>query len=133
MEVVGILLGPIIEVLLDKLVSGSVSNYARREGIDRQLKKLEKMLPDIRAVLANAEEKQTTDDRVKSWMEDLTDLAYDLDDLLDDFATQTLRCELIMAESEASSSTSKVRKLIPNSQFVAHASLLLVLLGLVAV
>ncbi|XP_059644330.1 putative disease resistance RPP13-like protein 1 isoform X2 [Cornus florida] len=115
MEVAGILLGPIIEVLLDKLVSRTVANHARRQGIDRQLKKLEKMLPDIRSVLADAEEKQTTNDRVKSWMEDLSDLAYDLDDLLDDLHTEALRLELIMPESQASSSTSstsKVRKLL---------------------
>ncbi|XP_059638951.1 putative disease resistance RPP13-like protein 1 [Cornus florida] len=115
MEVAGIFLGPIIQALLDKLVSPAVSNYARREGMDAQLKKLEKMVPAIRAVLANAEDKQLENDAaVKLWMDDLTDLAYDLDDLLDDFATQTLGRELIKPQSHASTSTtSKVRQLNP--------------------
>ncbi|XP_059640059.1 putative disease resistance RPP13-like protein 1 [Cornus florida] len=110
MEVAGIFLGPIIQVLLEKLVSPAVSIHARREGIHSELKKLEKMLPAIRAVLANAEDKLLENDAaVKLWMDDLTDLAYDLDDLLDDLATQTL----IKPESHASSSTSKVPKLNP--------------------
>ncbi|XP_059640135.1 putative disease resistance RPP13-like protein 1 [Cornus florida] len=115
MEVAGIYLGPIIQALLDKLVSPAVSNYARREGMDAQLKKLEKMLPAIRAVLANAEDKQLENDAaVKLWMDELTDLAYDLDDLLDDLATQTLGRELIKPQSHASTSTtSKVRQLNP--------------------
>ncbi|XP_059638624.1 putative disease resistance RPP13-like protein 1 [Cornus florida] len=98
-------------MLLEKLASRAVSNHARQEGIHRELKKLEKMLPDIRDVLVDAEEKQMTNDGVKSWMEDLNDVAFDLDDLLDDIATEALRLELNMLESEASSS-SKVRKLL---------------------
>ncbi|XP_059644466.1 putative disease resistance RPP13-like protein 1 [Cornus florida] len=115
MDVAGIFLGPIIQALLDKLVSPAVSNYARREGMDAQLKKLEKMLPAIRAVLANAEDKQLENNAaVKLWMDELTDLAYDLDDLLDDLATQTLGRELIKRQSHASTSTtSKVRQLNP--------------------
>ncbi|XP_059639944.1 putative disease resistance RPP13-like protein 1 [Cornus florida] len=110
----GVFLGPIFEKLRDILVSLVVPNYSRPEEIDLnlELKKLQKMLPEIRAVLAAAEEKQMTDESVKSWMDDLTDLVYDLDDLLDDFATESLRIE---AESEASSSTtppSKMQKLI---------------------
>ncbi|XP_059638527.1 putative disease resistance RPP13-like protein 1 [Cornus florida] len=117
MEVVGVFLGPIFEVLLDKLASGAVSDYARRERIHHQLKKLEKMLPDIRAVLADAEQKKKADG-VKSWMDDLTDLTLDLDDLLDELDTNASRLELeqiMRPESEASSSSTskKVRKLIP--------------------
>ncbi|XP_059650560.1 putative disease resistance RPP13-like protein 1 [Cornus florida] len=113
MDIAGIFLGPIIQVLLDKLMSPAVSNHARREGIDGQLTKLEKMLPDIRVVLADAEEKQMTNDPVKLWMEDLSDLVHDLDDLLDDFTGETLRRQLITTESQASTSTSsKVRKLL---------------------
>ncbi|XP_059645452.1 putative disease resistance RPP13-like protein 1 [Cornus florida] len=47
------------------------------------------------------------------WLEDLNDLAYDLDDLLDQFATEALRCQLM--DQEPNASTSMVRKLIPTS------------------
>ncbi|TYG96712.1 hypothetical protein ES288_A11G373900v1 [Gossypium darwinii] len=59
------------------------------------------ILPDIQAVLTDAEEKQIKNEGVKKWLDDLQDLAYDVDDILDEFAYEELP------------STSKVRKLIP--------------------
>lgn len=62
------------------------------------------MLEQIGAVLADAEEKQMTDQLgIKSWLEDLEDLAYDLDDVLDEFATEALRRK-VMEEPRASTS-----------------------------
>ena len=46
------------------------------------------------------------------WLDDLRVLAYDVEDILDDFATEALGRKL-MAETQAS--TSKVRRLIPSS------------------
>ncbi|KAG2664669.1 hypothetical protein I3760_16G093700 [Carya illinoinensis] len=59
----------------------------------------------IRAVLDDAEGKQHSLRVVKMWLDDLRDLAYDLEDILDEFTTEAL-----MNENQASSS--KVRKLI---------------------
>ncbi|XP_058222897.1 putative disease resistance RPP13-like protein 1 [Rhododendron vialii] len=47
---------------------------------------------------------------IKLWLEDLEDLAYDLDDVLDEFATEALR-QKVMEKPRAS--TSKVRALVP--------------------
>ncbi|KAB1212511.1 hypothetical protein CJ030_MR5G019094 [Morella rubra] len=57
---------------------------------------------------------------VKIWLDDLRDLAYDLEDLLDDFAFEVLQRKF-KAENQAS--TSKVRSLIPAtlSGFSLHA------------
>lgn len=41
-------------------------------------------------MLSDAEEKQLTDKTVKMWLGDLQDLAYDVEDILDDFATEAL-------------------------------------------
>ncbi|MBA0742676.1 hypothetical protein Gogos_015711, partial [Gossypium gossypioides] len=77
------------------------------------------VLPDIQAVLTDAEEKQIKNEGVKKWLDDLQDLAYDVDDILDEFAYEELRLKLQKTQSQAS--TSKVRKLIPtcctNSNF----------------
>ncbi|XP_059638688.1 putative disease resistance RPP13-like protein 1 [Cornus florida] len=48
--------------------------------------------------------KQITDRAVKMWLKDLNDLAFDLDYLLDEFATEALRRNLMDQESHASTS-----------------------------
>uniref|UniRef100_A0A5B7BNS6 Putative disease resistance RPP13-like protein 1 n=1 Tax=Davidia involucrata TaxID=16924 RepID=A0A5B7BNS6_DAVIN len=61
MDVGEIILSAFITVLFEKLSSGELLKFARREGIDAQLKKWSKMLSKIQAVLSDAEDKQITD------------------------------------------------------------------------
>ena len=80
------------------------------------------MLVMIKAVLDDAEEKKTTDQSVKSWLGELQNLGYDVEDLLDEFQTEAFRRKLLpgngdpaAAHDQPSSSrrrTSKFRKLI---------------------
>ncbi|PSS11982.1 Disease resistance RPP13-like protein isoform 2 [Actinidia chinensis var. chinensis] len=105
-----IFLSAIVGVLFEKLISGEMLNFFRREQIHTQVMNWERTLREIRAVLNDAEEKQIRDKDVNLWLEDLQDLAYDLDDLLDEFSTEALRYKLI---EKSQSSTNKVRALIP--------------------
>ncbi|KAB1205304.1 putative disease resistance RPP13-like protein 1 [Morella rubra] len=100
----------LIQVLLERLVSRELLNFAHREGLRRKLEKLKNTLSIIQAVVDDAEEKQHTDKAVKKWLDDLIDLAYDAEDLLDEFTTEALRRK-IMGENRADSS--KVQNLIP--------------------
>ncbi|KAK3007128.1 hypothetical protein RJ639_016275 [Escallonia herrerae] len=70
-------------------------------------------LEPIQAVLSEAEEKQIAEKSVNMWLEQLQDLAYDLDDLLDELATEALRRNLMMAQPTQASNPSMLRKLIP--------------------
>ncbi|PHT54689.1 hypothetical protein CQW23_03175 [Capsicum baccatum] len=45
--------------------------------------------------LVDAKEKQITNKAVKLWLEDLRDLVYDLDDVLDDLSIEILRCKIM--------------------------------------
>ncbi|PWA38073.1 hypothetical protein CTI12_AA584590 [Artemisia annua] len=60
------------------------SFLARSEGIDSQLKKWKNSLQLIQVVLADAGQKHITQKPVELWLHDLQDLAYDIDDVLDD-------------------------------------------------
>lgn len=60
------------------------------------LKKWEKILMKIRAVLEDADEKQMTNRLVKIGVGELQNLAYDLEDILDEFADEGLRRKLLL-------------------------------------
>ncbi|WKA02074.1 hypothetical protein VitviT2T_020308 [Vitis vinifera] len=55
---------------------------------------------------------------VNMWLDELRDLAYDVEDILDDFATEALRSSLIMAQPQQG--TSKVRGML--SSLIPSAS-----------
>jgi hypothetical protein len=110
MSIIGeVALSAFFEVLFDKLTSPDLLKIFKQEQVDADLKKWKTTLPTIRAVLDDAEEKQVKNSLVKIWLDELEDLAYDADDILDEFATEALRRKLANAEP----STSKVRKFIP--------------------
>ncbi|XP_004309051.1 PREDICTED: putative disease resistance protein At3g14460-like [Fragaria vesca subsp. vesca] len=86
-------LGALLPVLLDKLAQREVFQYFRRlKGVNKTVReKWTTTLTAIEAVLSDAEEKQITQRGVKLWLDDLRDLAYDIEDILDTFATKVLK------------------------------------------
>ncbi|GAY56919.1 hypothetical protein CUMW_175590 [Citrus unshiu] len=68
-----ILLNALFQVLFDRLASPDLFSFVRQlgGGVDSELKKWEKKLRMIQAVLRDAEEKQLTDEAVKMWLDDL--------------------------------------------------------------
>ncbi|KAH9783145.1 hypothetical protein KPL71_009192 [Citrus sinensis] len=74
-----------------------------------------KILVKINEVLDDAEEKQNTEQSVKMWLGDLQNLAYDVDDLLDELETEAFRRNLMFQEpAAAQTTTTKFRRLIPS-------------------
>ena len=117
MEVVGeLLLSAAFEALFHKLASSDFLTFARQELIHSQLKTWNTQLLNIREVLNDAEDKQITSSSVKLWLSDLTNLAYDIEDILDDFNTEMLRRKLSAQPQEAASTSTsrKVWSLIPS-------------------
>ncbi|XP_052298877.1 putative disease resistance RPP13-like protein 1 [Citrus sinensis] len=112
-----------VDLLVNKLASEGILFFARQEQIKADLMKWANMLEMIKAVLDDAEEKKTTNQFVKKWLGKLQNLAYDVEDLLDEFQTEAFRRKLLLgngdpaaAQDQPSSSrtrTSKFRKLIP--------------------
>ena len=112
MDIIGdALLSTVIEFLFDKLASSDLMKFARHEDVHTELKKWEKELQSIREELNDAEEKQITQEAVKSWLFDLRDLAYDMEDILYEFAYEVMRRKLMGAEADEAS-TSKIRRFV---------------------
>ena len=81
-------LSSLFEVVLDKLVATPLLEYARRQKVDTTLQEWRRTLLRIQAVLIDAEQKQIRDRAVKLWLDDLKALAYDIEDILDEFNTE---------------------------------------------
>ena len=112
MEVVGeAFLSAAIGLLFEKLASSDLWRFAKKMWVHTDLKTWEKELSNIRRELNDVEEKQIADKSVKEWLSDLRDLAYDMEDVLGEFAYDALGQQLKAAESNQAS-TSQERKLI---------------------
>ncbi|KAG6672997.1 hypothetical protein I3842_16G087800 [Carya illinoinensis] len=105
------LLSKCLDVLFDRLLSSDLLKFAHQEGLREELEKWRKTLTRIRDVLDDAEENQQTQKTVKAWLDDLRDLAYDMEDLLDEFATEASHENKLMA-GESQASTGMVRNFI---------------------
>ncbi|XP_026459681.1 putative disease resistance protein RGA4 [Papaver somniferum] len=85
----------VVTELLEVLASAITQNINLAWGFKNELKKLEKTLVKIQAVMEEAEKQQITDKSVREWLKDLRDIAYDVDDALDDFSYQIMRKDQI--------------------------------------
>ncbi|KAK8622222.1 hypothetical protein V6N13_097845 [Hibiscus sabdariffa] len=101
------LVSSVLGILSEELVSPMLLEFARKEQLHSHLKKWETILLKIQAVVEDAEERQFTDRFVKLWLDDLKDLAYDIEDVLDDFSTVALRQR---SKKESQTITGKIRK-----------------------
>ncbi|PWA51219.1 NB-ARC domains-containing protein [Artemisia annua] len=102
-----IIASALIETIFQKLANEAFKQVARAQGIQPELKKLERTLFQIQALLNDASQKEITEKAVQQWLNDLRHLAYDIDDILDDLATDAMHREFTKKTG------SKVRKFIP--------------------
>ncbi|KAF5775344.1 hypothetical protein HanXRQr2_Chr13g0611031 [Helianthus annuus] len=100
-------LSVVLPLLIEKLVSETSNSIARYKGIDAEIEKCHDSLKLIQRVLADASRKGITDDAVKGWLNDLQHLAYDIDDVLDGWATEAMHREF-SHDSEGMTSKTQV-------------------------
>ncbi|CAA2955136.1 Hypothetical predicted protein [Olea europaea subsp. europaea] len=90
MAIVEVFLSAFLTVLIEKLAFRELLKFLHPVGIDAQPKEWHKKLWMIETVLTDAENKQTANRAVNQWLNDLEDLAYDLDDIVDELNTEAL-------------------------------------------
>ncbi|RVW74186.1 putative disease resistance protein RGA3 [Vitis vinifera] len=106
----------IFDLVLEKLVAAPLLEYARSQNVEATLQEW-RILLHIEAVLTDAEQKQIRERAVKLWLDDLKSLAYDMEDVLDEFNTEA-NLQILIHGPQAS--TSKVHKLIPTCFAACH-------------
>ncbi|XP_034704170.1 putative disease resistance protein At3g14460 [Vitis riparia] len=95
------LLSASLQVLFDRLASPELINFIRRKNLSHDLlNELKRKLVVVHKVLNDAEMKQFSDAQVKQWLVQVKDAVYHAEDLLDEIATEALRCEMEGADSQ---------------------------------
>ena len=103
-------LSAFLEAVFTKLLSPQLWSYARHHKVDSIFEEWRKTLLGIEAVLNDAEEKHVREKAVKVWLDDLKSLAYDMEDVLDEFDTEAKQPNLTVRPQ---TSMITVQKLIP--------------------
>ncbi|CAL5379418.1 unnamed protein product [Camellia sinensis] len=110
MDVFGIFISPFVQAMVDKLSSYLINLVSTAE-VGTSIQNLKKALEDLETLLADAENKQVYDKDIKNWLEEVQPLAYDADDLLDDFATEALERKLMAEETTMGRRSAKFPRL----------------------
>ena len=98
----GALLSASLQVLFDRMASRDFLTFLREQKLSVVLlRKLKMKLLAVQVVLNDAEAKQMTNSSVKEWVDELKDVVYDAEDLLDDITTDALRCKMEYSDSES--------------------------------
>ncbi|KAJ9685850.1 hypothetical protein PVL29_017786 [Vitis rotundifolia] len=96
------LLSASLQVLFDRLASPELVNFIRGQKLSHELlNKLNRKLLVVHKVLNDAEMKQFSNPLVKDWLVQVKDAVYHAEDLLDEIATEALRCEIEASDSQA--------------------------------
>jgi Holliday junction resolvasome RuvABC ATP-dependent DNA helicase subunit len=82
-----------LEETLKRVSSIAAEGIELAWGLEGQLRKLNQSLTMIKDVLQDAARRAVTDESVKRWLQNLQVVAYDAEDVLDEFAYEILRKE----------------------------------------
>ncbi|XP_061999492.1 putative disease resistance protein RGA3 [Rosa rugosa] len=86
--------GILVDVLLERLATITLDKVGGEfklvTGVEKKVKSLTRNLEAIQAVLEDAEQRQVTEATVRRWLSELTEVSFDMDDVLDEWITEVL-------------------------------------------
>nr|GMD06628.1 putative disease resistance protein RGA3 [Ipomoea batatas] len=106
-------LGVVKELI--NILKHQAQDLKRAFGVEKEIANLSSKLENISEVLDDAEKRSFKEKGIKLWMENIKDFCYQLDDVLDEWRTRTLRQQIESPEASRSSflpSPSKVKRLV---------------------
>ncbi|PON74402.1 NB-ARC domain containing protein [Parasponia andersonii] len=88
------LLSAFLQVLVDRVASKEILDlFPGDKAVVKLLRNLRTVLSSANSLLNDAEEKQITDENVQKWLDELKEVIYDADDLVDKMDGEVLRRE----------------------------------------
>ncbi|KAL6334724.1 hypothetical protein AAG906_021383 [Vitis piasezkii] len=102
----------LLSIVLERLAS-VVEQQIRDEltlvlGVEAEIQSLTDTLRSVRDVLEDAERRQVKEKSVQGWLERLKDMAYQMDDVVDEWSTAILQLQIKGAESASMSKKKQV-------------------------
>nr|GME15302.1 putative disease resistance protein RGA3 [Ipomoea batatas] len=110
----------LISIVMEQLINiltHQAQELKRTLGVEKEIKNLSSKLEKIREVLDDAEKKSFTEEGIKLWIEDIKNFSYEVDDVLDEWRTRTLRQQI---ESSAASRSSFLPSRFHYKRFAIH-------------
>ncbi|GLT27851.1 hypothetical protein SLA2020_028220 [Shorea laevis] len=105
------------EWLINKLESKTIDWFNSRKEARDALENWKKLLPSIRGVLEDAETKQLANNAVKTWLSELRDVAYDMEDILQGVEADERRLQLNLKSCDQASTSRAGRFILTPSCF----------------
>uniref|UniRef100_A0A6N2NKA5 AAA+ ATPase domain-containing protein n=1 Tax=Salix viminalis TaxID=40686 RepID=A0A6N2NKA5_SALVM len=102
----------LVSVVLEQL-SSIIAQKVQKEvglvaGVKNEVPKLERKFKAIKAVLADAEQRQLTEEPIKDWIDQLKDVSYDMDDVLDEWSTAIAKSQMKVNDEHPRKTIKKV-------------------------
>ncbi|XP_058078566.1 putative disease resistance protein RGA3 [Magnolia sinica] len=86
-----VFLSALVQTMMGNLNSLLLQQFETAWGVKKELGKLESTLSTIQAVLQDADKQQVQSEALRDWLRKLKGVAYDADDLIDEFVTEVFR------------------------------------------
>ncbi|XP_062117774.1 putative disease resistance protein RGA4 isoform X1 [Humulus lupulus] len=94
-----LILSPFVDKIIGRLGSDAVKQISLVWGVNDELEQLNETISTIKAVLLDAEKKQSHNNQVNNWLHRLGNAVLEADDLMDEVNTEALRRQLRMSRN----------------------------------
>ncbi|KAJ1263469.1 hypothetical protein BS78_09G186800 [Paspalum vaginatum] len=87
-------LSAFMQALFDKVIAAAIGELKFPQDVTEELQKLSSIMSTIQDLVEDAEERQMKDKTARNWLAKLKNVAYEMDDLLDEYAAEALRSKI---------------------------------------